>query len=467
VVNVSHVREHALWELADSRGLSSVVVNVPLTHPPREFDGALVPGYTAPENPDCHPEGLLDEIRDAIGGYSVYAPGELEDRTREETIDGYREVARMRGEAFRHLADEFDPEFGFVQFQHTDTVFHQLPGDDEAIRAAYGAVDEQVGAIIDECDPDILLVASDHGIGEYTGYELRVNEFLKNRGYVEPTRDAETVPSWSSVVRGQLMQGETDAEESPSALERAMGLASKVGVTSQRLGRVLEALRLAELALEYVPDDAVRAGAEHVSFRESAAFMRSRIECGVRINLEGREPDGVVAPDEYEELRDALIDEFRSLRTPDGDPVFDAVTPREELFHGPYVEEAADVMLVPADYDQYLSALLLGDEFGEPSQPYNHKRHGIIAASGAGIDASSGDGGIESSGTLADAHLFDVAPTVLASLGIPVSDRMDGRVLPFVESTERTAYPEFDADDIVETDDQRIEERLGDLGYLE
>ena len=66
VVNATSVREHALWQLLDRHGLSSVVVNVPVTHPPRAFDGALVPGYTAPESPTCHPEGLLDDVRDAI-----------------------------------------------------------------------------------------------------------------------------------------------------------------------------------------------------------------------------------------------------------------------------------------------------------------------------------------------------------------------------------------------------------------
>jgi len=38
-------------------GLSSVVVNVPVTHPPRAFNGALIPGLTAPEDPDCPPTG--------------------------------------------------------------------------------------------------------------------------------------------------------------------------------------------------------------------------------------------------------------------------------------------------------------------------------------------------------------------------------------------------------------------------
>jgi predicted AlkP superfamily phosphohydrolase/phosphomutase len=458
VVNRTHVREYALWELLDERGLSSVVVNVPVTHPPRPFDGALIPGYIAPENPDCHPSGILDDVRDAIGEYTIYAPGELSDRTREETIAGYRDVAEMRGEAFRYLVDRFDPDFGFVQFQNTDTVFHQLPGDDGAIRAAYEAVDEQLGRIVEVCDPDTVVVASDHGIGEYAGYEFRVNEFLRNRGYAETTRGGDSLPSWSSVLRNNLMRGEEEVNRSPSLLERALNLAASVGLTSQRMGMVLEVVGLDELALKYVPDDAIRAGTERVSFPDSKAYMRSRIECGIRINLEGREPDGEVARDEYDEFRETLVEELRALRTPDGGPVFDAVERREAVFDGPHVEDAADIILVPADYNHYLSSLLFGEEFGEPSQPFNHKRNGVIAASGDAVDVSAG---------ATDAHLFDVAPTILTTLGVPASDRMDGRTLPFVDSTGTAEYSEFVTEMVVATDDEDVERRLTDLGYLE
>jgi predicted AlkP superfamily phosphohydrolase/phosphomutase len=458
VVNHSHVREHALWELLDRRGLSSVVVNVPVTYPPREFDGALVPGYTAPEDPDCHPKGLLDDLRAAVGGYSVYAPGELSDRSRAETIDGYREAARMRGEAFRYLADRFEPAFGFVEFQYTDTVFHELPEDEAAIRAAYAAVDEQIGAILDDCDPDTVVVASDHGIGEYDGYEFRVNEFLRNRGHAETTRGGGSLPSWSSVVRNNLMQGEADADRAPTLLERALDLAARAGLTSQRLGAALEAVGLDEFALEHVPDDAIRAGTERVDFPASAAYMRSRIECGIRLNVAGREPEGVVAPEEYEAIRESLIEALRELRTPDGEAVFDAVVPREAVFDGPYVEDAADVLLVSADYDHYLSALLRGEEFGEPWQSHNHKRYGVVAAAGAGVDASADVG---------DAHLFDVAPTVLATLGVPASERMDGRPLPFVDAVGTERYPDFEGGPDAETADRDVEQRLSDMGYLE
>ena len=61
---------------------------------------------------------------------------------------------------------------------------------------------------------------------------------------------------------------------------------------------------------------------------------------------------------------------------------------------------------------------------------------------------------------------MDVAPTVLASLGVPPGDRMDGDALPAFEPLDPVSYPEYSGED-AETDDGAVESRLADLGYLE
>ncbi|MFC4549535.1 MULTISPECIES: alkaline phosphatase family protein [Halorussus] len=457
VVNASHVREQTLWEILDYHGHSSVVVNAPVTHPPREIDGAIVPGYTAPEDPACHPRGLLAEIREKIGDYRVYAPREATGE-REKT-EWYRRLVRMRGEAFRYLSDRYDPDFGFVQFQQTDTVFHEFPGDDEKARAVYEAVDEQLGKILRRCDPDTVVVASDHGMGEYDGHEFRVNEHLRERGLVETKRGGEGMPTWSTIANNRLQDGETEAVETdPTPLQRGLATAAKFGLTSQRIYRALDAVGLADAVAERVPTDAIRAATEQVDFPASAAYMRDRIELGVRVNLEGREPAGVVPESQYEAVREEIIDALSGVETPDGRPVFERVARREEIFSGPYVDEAPDVVTIPADFDEFLSTRVGDGEFGPPSEPYNHKRDGIVAVTGRNVDDRS---------DLSGAHLFDVAPTVLATFGLPAGDRMDGVVLPAVEPVGRRAYPAFDGGAQVATDDGDVEARLADLGYLE
>jgi len=482
VVDYADVKSHALWELLSQRGYTSVVVNVPVTHPPRAFDGALVPGYVAPERPACHPQGLLEEIDAAIGEYRVYDDSTDPRDDRVERIESYEGLIASRGDAFRYLADRFDPDFGFLQFQQTDTVFHESPEDDRVVDAVYAAADREIGATIDACDPDVVLVASDHGIGPYDGHEFRANSFLRDRGDVTTTVGEGGMPSWTSIARNRL-QGEaadrtggadgtagSGTDASPSVLERSLSAAARVGITSQRIERVVKRLGIEEYVLQIAPADAVRAAAEQVDFRSSRAYVRDRIELGVRINLAGREPDGVVPEADYERVRGELIDALAAVETPDGDPVFDRVEPREAVFEGPYLDDAPDLVVVPSEFDQFLSASLHDEQFGPPSEPWNHKLEGVIAAAGDVDDSVA-------LGTDADgrpeAHLFDVAPTVLATFGLPAAERMDGEVLPVVEQLGVEAYPPYEpATDghsarTAASDDSPVEDRLAELGYLE
>ncbi|WP_132060131.1 alkaline phosphatase family protein [Halorussus amylolyticus] len=460
IVNATDVRERTLWEYADDAGLTSVVVNAPVTSPPPEIDGAVVPGYLASEDPRCHPEGILDDVREELGDYRVYARRETDERAGDDRFEDYLELARMRGGAFRYLADRFDPEFGFVQFQKTDAVFHDYPGDHEKVRAIYREVDEQVGEILAECDPDTVVVASDHGMGEYEGHEFRVNQFLREAGVVETTTGGQGVPSWFKIKDEQLTEGERggddDGDSGRPLLERLAATAASVGITYQRGKAVLERLGLAEFVGRHVPVGAVFAASDAVDFRASRAYLRSPSELGVRLNLEGRDPDGVVPAGEYERVRDEIISLLSNATTPEGTPVFEEVVAREEYIYGPYADEAVDLLAVPTDFQHSLSALV-GEEFGDP-EPWNHKPEGVVALAGDAVDSDA---------DLTGAHLFDVAPTVLATLGLAPADLMDGDALSGVDAPEPRSYPEYDPATQESTEDEDVAERLSDLGYLE
>lgn len=428
VVDFADVREHALWEVLGDQGISSVVVNVPVTHPPNAFPGALVPGYVAPDDPTCHPPDLLAELREVVPEYSVYPP---ESSNRDRQIEHYCETARSRGDAFEYLVDREDPGFGFVQFQVSDTVFHQYPGDWDAVESVYAAIDEAFGQLHDAVAPDTTIVASDHGIGEYTGSEFRVNEFLAEAGYLQTTTEGSGMPSWSSIADARLKSTDSGyhSRRATAVATRAAELAARSGLTADRVYRLLARFGMGEAAADRLPASVVRSGTRRVDFEASTAFMRDRIELGVRLNLEGRESAGVVSPADYSAVRAELIQALEAVRTPDDDAVFEAVVPRELVYHGPYVEEAPDIIAVPAGFDNFLSASLRGEQFGPPSESWNHKYTGIVA-----IDADLSD----SRGVLGDAggsslrqnpSILDVAPTVCAALGIRPPKQMEGEPL--------------------------------------
>jgi predicted AlkP superfamily phosphohydrolase/phosphomutase len=73
----------------------------------------------------------------------------------------------------------------------------------------------------------------------------------------------------------------------------------------------------------------------------------------VFLRVQGREKEGSVRPGaEYEALRSEIAEAALALRDPDSEePIFQAVFRREELYQGPYLEQAADLILAP--YDGY------------------------------------------------------------------------------------------------------------------
>ncbi len=454
VVNATHVRERAIWELLSDHGISSVIVNVPVTHPARPFDGALIPGMTAPEDPDCHPAGILEDVKTACGGYRIYPQSGPEP---DRSIEGYERTIELRGAAFRYLLERFEPEFGFVQFQLTDSVFHERPGDNRAIEAVYRAVDREVSEIIEAYEPGTVLVLSDHGMGPIEGREFRVNEFLRARGHLRAQSGGEGMPNWTREWENDLLGGTDPDEYKQSFLERVLNVAARAGITTQRVAGVLDSVGLKEPIGRHVPNDLIRAASEQVDFPESRAYMRSKSELGIRINLEGREPNGQVALAEYESVRSELIDDLSAVRTPRGDPIFESVEPRETYFHGPELENGPDVVLVPDRFDHAAVAGLEGDLFADPVEPWNHKRTGVFAVSGENVDRGE---------LPSEATIFDVAPTICSLFDVPIDDAMDGEALPIVRATERRTYDSYDPEPIAPTNDTTVADRLSDLGYL-
>nr|WP_240334512.1 hypothetical protein [Halorussus sp. MSC15.2] len=207
------------------------------------------------------------------------------------------------------------------------------------------------------------------------------------------------------------------------------------------------------------------AASEGVDWAESTAYCRS-IELGARVNLAGREPEGVVTPEEYEQVRDDLIRTLSDLRTPDGDPVFEWVKRREEVYDGPFAEYACDVLFMPADMNHVLSTNLIGQEF-VPVNDHDHKRDGVFLAAGPAFEDAS-------AGSVPDRlSLTDVAPIAMAAAGLDVPARMTGEVPEDLlsESVARADYGEvpFGSDDSRgdgPADDGSVEERLSDLGYI-
>jgi len=146
-------------------------------------------------------------------------------------------------------------------------------------------------------------------------------------------------------------------------------------------------------------------------------------EYGVFLNVRGREPAGVVEPDDYASLRTEIIKamcEWCDPRT--GQPIMKAVYRREELYQGPFTTHAPDVIFEFRRGYKVSHLPFQGELFSDVSQEPSgfHEREGIFAMNGPGIKAGA---------NVDQANIQDVLPTLLYALGLPVPDDVDGRVL--------------------------------------
>jgi predicted AlkP superfamily phosphohydrolase/phosphomutase len=194
---------------------------------------------------------------------------------------------------------------------------------------------------------------------------------------------------------------------------------------------------------------------------------------GVVVNLRGRQAEGsVAAGDEYERVRDRIIETFEQLRDPTtGELVVQWARRREQLYSGGHLEQAPDVVVL---FDpRYKAASGLAGAFepvpGQILDSYSgvHAMEGVFAIAGAGVRR-----GVD----LGTRQIVDVAPTLLALLGLPVPSDTDGAVMSEAladpaavrqgeASDDRRADGEQPA--LTAEEEATLEASLRSLGYLE
>ena len=192
----------------------------------------------------------------------------------------------------------------------------------------------------------------------------------------------------------------------------------------------------------------------------------------LRVNLRGREPQGVVnSGHEYEEVCDALTYELCSnwLDPRTSEPVVEQVYKKNDLYSGEYLFKAPDLITVyrPGYAPSARAATL--DLDGVSINPVGnssprealHAPYARLIGSGPALLASASQ----------QAALIDIAPTMLYLLGQPIPRRMDGEVATALVTPsyrEQHTITRIDEAEHALSDEEEglIVDRLRDLGYL-
>jgi predicted AlkP superfamily phosphohydrolase/phosphomutase len=173
------------------------------------------------------------------------------------------------------------------------------------------------------------------------------------------------------------------------------------------------------------PGDEAGEMLRHVDWSRTKAYALGL--GSVYLNLAGREASGIVTAQEAPQVEAAIRAGLESLRDPDrGTPAVRGVRTRRELYHGPYAAESPDLVVqFAAGYRVSWSAAMGGVARGHFED--NTRRwsgdHIIDPALVPGVLAMNrpfrGDA----------ARLVDLAPTILAALGVAQGSAMEGENL--------------------------------------
>jgi predicted AlkP superfamily phosphohydrolase/phosphomutase len=409
------IRARTIWEMLGESGLDLCVVNVPTEYPPRAIRGFMVSGGLTPDGAEfTYPAEFAEEVRAVVPGYRCeidYARLDLEGVARELE----RSIER-RTELILHMMARKPWSLFFAVFTESDLAQHRFWAclddrhpDHARFRDRHGDFVSRIYELLDHASGRILaaapantttLVVSDHGFGPfYQSFSLA--RWLMDHGYL--------------VTHGQRVRRLAESALAAVGLRtharRAMD-AVRVVMRRRHGGRDVRSLR----------DRDVEAGEQtmgEIDWTRTTAYFTS--DYGVRLNLRGREPQGIVEPGaEEDRLRAEIMAALQGLRFSNGAPVFEAVMTREAAYEGPFIGASPDIV-VPIAYDRAPPAPeRWAYTMTHPTLQGTHTPLGVLIAAGHGVRAA---------GEIPAARIIDITPTILYALRRPLTSDMDGDVL--------------------------------------
>ena len=466
MVNASQIHGQLLWEILSDAGYSVGVLNVPITYPPRPVNGYLIPGLLSPDQGQTtYPADLLKPYAAELGKYRLTPNVQCTPGHEADFIADLHDLIDTQLRYALRLMRDQPTDVLMLHFLATDNGSHALwrfmdkthPRYEAALAAQYGdallKIYQHLDAAIAQIHSSLvthhssLIIMSDHGFGPLHR-TINLNILFIEKGLMRLQPGFFTQVRWWAFRHGLT----------PATAYKILSKLGLQNITAQvsrkaRNGAVGKFLSF-----------------EDVDWSRTVAYSMGHVG-QVYLNLQGREPHGIVTPDRYQAARQQVIDALNTLIDPaTGQPLVDRIIPREDAAHGPYADQGADLHLILDGYRTIAFPLFATE--GRVLTPQIrgdsgcHRRHGIFIGQGAAFEPGANIDG---------ARLIDLAPTILRLLNVPVPADMDGRVLTAAlsanlrgQSTQvgaaATATPT--PVDFTAAEQAEVEERLRALGYL-
>lgn len=457
-----------IWDIMATHGMKVGLMNIPMTYPPVPLNGFMLTGLETPRFKPIHktnytyPEELRDEIYNNVGDYVIHPKGIYRGGNVEEIIEELTDVLDMRLKVAKYLMEKKEWDFMMMVFGETDKVQHDLMHFIDPDHRQYSdrfrdpiinffkRVDDAIGDILEKVsDKDTVIIMSDHGNGPIYKW-IYLNNWLIEKGYLTLKMDA-----ISLLKRFFFSIGIT-----PSNIYQVL---TKFGFSKASIGQGARYNILTRFFLS----------THNIDWARTKAYSAGHVG-QIFINLKGREPLGCVEPgEEYEEVRLQIKNDLLNIVDPEtGEKVVEEVYFREEIYRGKYFEQAADILFMPSKLEywslgvsSFISNRIIGPAFGNTG---NHRMDGIFIMK---------DENVKKGDNVSGAKIYDIAPTILYGLGLPVPEDMDGRILTDIFDNDfvrrhKIVYESGSSDkerrssDFSEGEEESVRESLRGLGYL-
>jgi predicted AlkP superfamily phosphohydrolase/phosphomutase len=378
IANGTAVKVDRVWNILSRNQKRVILIGIPQTFPPSPVNGLLVADFLTPDikSEYTYPPELKTEIAEVVGEYMLDVRDFRSDN-KSTTLKDIFEMTERRFKLAQHLLGKEEWDFFMMVEIGVDRIHHAFwaymdkahrkyeVGNpfENAILDYYRFVDAQIGELLKFADDNTtVLVVSDHGAQRMEG-SVCVNEWLLREGYLTLLEPPPKTPT--PLAKLKVDWGRT----------RAWG--------------------------------------------DGGYYSR------IFLNVAGREPQGVVKPDEYERLRSELIEKLEAMPDEKGKPLGTRVFRPEELYK--------TRRGVPPDLFAYFGNLAwrsagtigLGSiyTFENDTGPddANHGQYGIfIVKPGAGKPKTERLEGLQ---------IQDIAPTILKLFDLAIPQEMEGKVI--------------------------------------
>ncbi len=403
VITSQDIQKHgSYWDILNKHGYRTLIFNHPMLYPPYKINGIMVSGIGAPEGGKItYPPEVRSQIDRIVENYrtSVDWNSNKYYQNKELLISDLKTFTDQQFKVVQHFLRTEEWDISLHVSSTSDFLQHVMWNDWINPESPYhfdfievwDHIDEKVGSLINEFEANVLIV-SDHGFGTYQGNFL-ANKWLESEGFLARRQIG---------IRDRFLYG---------TLEKVYGFIKPVLARYPNLRYRM----IRPVGQGY--SDRKRAVHE-IDFDKTVAY------CGGRANA----IHGAISIDEPDlTKREAIQNEIISRLHKTAEECGFTVTcmKSNELYWGDWAPQAPELTFNINDFACNIQNNSYdGDVFREEtpfvSKTGTHRMDGIFMAYGPDIEP-----GIN----LKSAKIFDIAPTILHMMGVPVPADMDGRVL--------------------------------------